>query len=391
MGLYYRYRPMSELSLKELMYDEMFFASVEESNDPYEGKVFFKFEKSQEKWKRLLEVAWTDVELASKEKYIEAFSDYLTKNSPLTFDEFQTLDFGTIKYDTTGELSIFNTVFHLIPTLKKFIDIYKPDRKYFVSFSKTPDNYLMWSHYANKHNGYCLIFRSIDGGIYQSHNSCRKVISRNTPNSFSPRMNYAIQPKFEMEEILYTDTETNIDAFLCFPGYVSGHKFKSDDERIAHCKQLQKHFLEKNSCWSYEQETRLLLHTPYAWLCGEKIEYSKHERLFHYDASQLVGIVLGYKMSKVDKQRIREIILEKIKKRYEFASGKDVRRFFDFVLFDAELSPLKRSVEIAPKEIYDGSKFLLPGDETFKKRFEEWEQGYCLEMKDKSGRKIKID
>ena len=90
---------MSELSLKELMYDEMFFASVEESNDPYEGKVFFKFEKSQEKWKRLLEVAWNDVELASKEKYIEAFSDYLTKNSPLTFDEFQTLDFRAVKYD----------------------------------------------------------------------------------------------------------------------------------------------------------------------------------------------------------------------------------------------------------------------------------------------------
>ena len=70
MGLYYRYRPMSELSIKELMYDEMFFASTEESNDPYEGKVFFKFEKSQEKWNRLLDVAWKNIEIPNKDKYI---------------------------------------------------------------------------------------------------------------------------------------------------------------------------------------------------------------------------------------------------------------------------------------------------------------------------------
>lgn len=34
----YRYRPFNQLSIKELIYDEIYFASGEESNDPYEGK-----------------------------------------------------------------------------------------------------------------------------------------------------------------------------------------------------------------------------------------------------------------------------------------------------------------------------------------------------------------
>ena len=36
--LYYRYRSGSELSVKELIYDELYFASRAECNDPYEGK-----------------------------------------------------------------------------------------------------------------------------------------------------------------------------------------------------------------------------------------------------------------------------------------------------------------------------------------------------------------
>lgn len=36
---YYRYRPATELAIKELIYDEMYFASEAECNDPYEGKM----------------------------------------------------------------------------------------------------------------------------------------------------------------------------------------------------------------------------------------------------------------------------------------------------------------------------------------------------------------
>ena len=48
MGLYYRYRSGSELSIKELIYDELYFASREECNDPYEGKTFATFSKDKD-------------------------------------------------------------------------------------------------------------------------------------------------------------------------------------------------------------------------------------------------------------------------------------------------------------------------------------------------------
>jgi len=56
--LYYRYRPGGELSLKELRYNEIYFSSAAESNDPYDGKVFLSYKFDRDKWKRLLELAW---------------------------------------------------------------------------------------------------------------------------------------------------------------------------------------------------------------------------------------------------------------------------------------------------------------------------------------------
>ena len=54
---YYRYRPATELAIKELIYDEMYFASEAECNDPYEGKIFARFEKDEGRWNRLINCA----------------------------------------------------------------------------------------------------------------------------------------------------------------------------------------------------------------------------------------------------------------------------------------------------------------------------------------------
>ena len=43
--------------MKELIYDEMYFSSVAESNDPYEGKLVAVFEKTPEHWDRLIKQA----------------------------------------------------------------------------------------------------------------------------------------------------------------------------------------------------------------------------------------------------------------------------------------------------------------------------------------------
>ena len=251
---------------------------------------------------------------------------------------------------------------------------------------------MLWSHYANNHKGYCLIFKTIDGKISQSSKNARNFVGRKTPKSFATSMGNNISTQFSMQDVIYCDEgETTVmDAFLCFPPYVAGKEF-SEEERAEHFAKLQSPFLEKGLCWEYERESRLLLTTPSAWLFGENFEYSSYERLFHYESTQLVGIILGAKMQESEKNRIREIVKDKVDGWYDFDVSKGEKRIFSFVLFEAELSLKKRNIDIFPKEIYTGTGVILDEDSEFKKAYEEWKKGRCIEWSEGYSKKTYID
>ncbi len=56
--LYYRFRTFSELTLKELLYNEMYFASPEECNDPFDSKTFYTFPSDKYRWSKLILLAF---------------------------------------------------------------------------------------------------------------------------------------------------------------------------------------------------------------------------------------------------------------------------------------------------------------------------------------------
>ena len=93
--LYYRYRPISELSLKELRYGEIYFSSAEENNDPYDGKVFLLYNFDEDKWKRLFERAWLNVKLPNEllSQIAMNLSKVVVKNNPKTYEDVQTFNF----------------------------------------------------------------------------------------------------------------------------------------------------------------------------------------------------------------------------------------------------------------------------------------------------------
>ena len=86
--LYYRYRPISELTLKELRYDELYFSSNAEKNDPYDGKVFLSYDFDKDKWQRFLECTWSRVfpkdKMDEMDKLTIPMSEYLADNPPST-------------------------------------------------------------------------------------------------------------------------------------------------------------------------------------------------------------------------------------------------------------------------------------------------------------------
>ena len=262
-------------------------------------------------------------------------------------------------------------------TIKKTMEDIRT-RTLIYCFSTRKDSILMWSHYANQHNGYCLVFKSLNGFLYQAKKSMRESI--NIGRNFCDKVHVSehIGPKFKFCDVIYGETSALIDPFLYFPQYVSKCKIANEQERLDFFEKLERHHLEKGACWEYEQESRLLLPNPMSWITGEKIEYTKHQRLFYYDFSQLVGVVFGSRMSQENRNRIKEIIDEKIESRLTAASSEDRR--FKFVYFQTKLSSKERKLELEPLEINSLSTHVKKTDATFDREYEEWKKGWCLEF-----------
>lgn len=77
--LYYRYRPMSSLTIKELIYDELYFSYPGELNDPLDGLITYEFHEDYPKWKRLLDYAWKDIPIDTTN-----IAEEFTKKSPVS-------------------------------------------------------------------------------------------------------------------------------------------------------------------------------------------------------------------------------------------------------------------------------------------------------------------
>ena len=386
MGLYYRYRSGSELSIKELIYDELYFASRAECNDPYEGKVFAKLEKDEELWNNLIRIALKFYEGNTVEYLIKRVVDFYISKAPLYLDELlkiQDAEIIGLGHEKMEKIVLKN----MHASIKEYVSLYFPAEQYFASFSKRNDNYLMWSHYANNHSGFCLVFRAIDGKIKQKSDWKKTRLSYMTPKSFSPSMTFSLPDVFEIKDIIYANEPQCLDGFMCFPASVSNDKYTLDEIQEFQ-KQYNSTYLQKHSVWDYEEEARVVLSSGIPWLTGERLSLSLQQRLFHYESTQLVGIVLGTKMPQSQKRRIKEIISDKVNRWYtQTAEEKIISKF---VLFEENLSEINREVIIEPMEIYDGGKPIDKSHKDFSRFYEEWKDGHALHFKVKGCSRIQI-
>ena len=386
--LYYRYRSGSELSIKELIYDEIYFCSASECNDPFEGKIFATLDLKQNQWEMLLKNALGHQRGLENEVFFKRLVMFFLERSPICIDQIININPEElfIKTDTDIEKNI---IFRMYNIVKKYIEIYMPDERYFASFSKSNDNILMWSHYANNHKGYCLVFRIKDNELCQAPFSKRTTVSFSTPNSFARSMSFSIGDSFKFRDIEYTESPDNFDAILCFPPNVGNREINElelDDFR----RKVDKLFFQKNIIWKYEQESRISISSGKSWLAGERLRLSPIQRLFHYDSTQLVGIILGAKMSIDQKARIKEIILGKVNQWFSNTYHEKDRIISDFVVFNEVLSRVGQEVKIVPEEIYTGTNKLKNDSEEFLNQFERWKNGWAIHFCGSSGSKIQV-
>lgn len=364
----------------------MYFCSPEECNDPFDSKTFYSFPNNIEKWANFILFALTPFRqsISISGEQLKAFTEYLCAKCPLTFDDTMSINlFDDFKTSSQEDKKIKEILSNQIPAISK---IYKPSTRYFVSFSKDWKELLMWSHYADKHKGFCLIFKSINKAIKQFGFKKKRQIRRKTPNAFAKEMSYEMPEEFKLIDIEYLGKVNPSDAFLHMPVAVSGEA-ENDEHRDRIRKEQESHYKQKGESWKYENEARLILSPPPPWLFREHFEYTSQERLFHYDPSHLVGIIYGSRMKEDEKERIREILKER--KEWDLYYPNYKRTDFNFVEFNATLSSNERIVNINPISILSYNR-ILKSDKEFERLYKEWQEGWGIEKDGSTSKRIRV-
>ncbi|WP_201167065.1 DUF2971 domain-containing protein [Halorhodospira halophila] len=311
----------------------------------------------------------------------DALARQMCSNGELTFDEATDLDYREMLRSSAG---IDNPIVQIAMAqcIYRAYETYKPEENYFVSFARVPDEPLLWSHYAGRHEGFCLVFRSVNSSIWQYKEGLKRSITRKTPRSFSPNISQGLPESFTIRDITYEEQPDYLNAFYRFPESVANVDLSEQERRDLASKQ-QKHYFTKSRSWEYECESRITLRSPASWLFGERVEYSRQERLFRFEPSQLVGVILGARASYETRERVLEIVAERGD---EVSASRDYKRtIFDCLVQQAELSTRGRQIVLKPTHIFGLGDCLTPENKGFEKRLSDWEKGCGLQFDGKRG------
>jgi len=216
----YKYRGYNTNSLSILINKKIWLATPESFNDPFDCNINFKSEINP-----------------------EAFSKYLDQTD---------ID---IDYNT------------FLKGLKEFRN--KDIKKFGVfSMSQINDNILMWSHYANQHEGFCIEF-------VRSSNNLLGDIEITRPVDYH----------FNYPEVEPLDSDGNIDHSI-----------------------FRKMLFTKAKNWSYEKEWRLTYD-----------EGNKEEQL----PADISSIIFGLRMPEEHKNTIRNILADQPNIRFQQATEEE--------------------------------------------------------------------
>ncbi|WP_214348057.1 DUF2971 domain-containing protein [Pseudomonas congelans] len=304
----FRYRASNLLSQKGLLYDEWYFASKEELNDPVDMQSDFHF--SAGGWFKLLDSLWTD------KNHVAVAAKYFSQLSPISYEKL-VIDFEKIRQDILEEafkservsLGEVKLLHDSLSKLLDLLDMYGPGSGYSVSFSRTSTSMLMWSHYAYSHTGFCLVYRPVNGRLSQcpTRKKDELLVSQNHSS--------CVPSEFKVEDIIYDNQIKPLDAYTLLPIVHTDSRFDSGDAQKQWHKEKNAQLLTKNICWAYEEECRLMLNQPGKWISGS-CTYDNLQRLFYYDFDQIVGVIFGARMSPTDKETLKKIISHKLKIKY---------------------------------------------------------------------------
>ncbi|TQE76544.1 DUF2971 domain-containing protein [Leptospira noguchii] len=305
----YRYREFNTVSLKELLYEEIYFSSQDELNDPLDYEFVLTIKKGQAHiHKFFVEPAFIHYQVAlqnAKDKIFNEIIEYLSSQL-LILNEIEDhipIEFlDTIFNNNNINYLIGRNIRNLI--INSYRNIF-PVNLRSVSFSKTCENPLLWTHYAGAHTGFCLIFN---------------------PEKKKLNLRKIGEEKFEQfscHNVKY-GSDIEIDISLMFNDkneFSDSHVFKKFLIEVQ-----QKGLLTKHASHSKEKEIRIFGNygTSYSIEPRHEPKIIKTNKIHYFDPGQFMGIVFGYRMKEIHKEEILTILNlnTKYKNYYIFQSVK---------------------------------------------------------------------
>lgn len=296
----YRYRGASALSLKEIIYNEIYFAYPDELNDPLDLGAELIINKDENfVYEFFLSDAFQSIHIPRNEKLpentkkvINEISRQYSKKTRNIKELFlrshktwlkEQLHSHDLKVDQFDRL--YNNLINIISNLL-------PSRLSSVSFSKNCKNPLLWSVYAEKHSGFCMIFSPSKDmlKIKESNNEDYKEFKIH-------KVNYSSDIDVDLSLMFNKEKEFDWDAL--------------DDKLFPEL--IKKALLTKNTNWYKESEFRIFKNISMCFSHLPKYLERKtsFERTCYFAPSQLVGVIFGYKMAVEKRNEIIKIFENK--------------------------------------------------------------------------------
>lgn len=326
----YKFRPLSEFLFKELYYNELYFASYPELNDPLDLTAKLNFKPKDAKVLDYLIYSLIKISIfPTYEEHIKGIditpSSNLTKFAKDMKKRLEFCDLLFSKIEFNSDLITYDAILEKLKPLAKKndfnfrYDAYEKEiqrlinvffqNSYSTSFSKTNSDFLMWSHYASKHESICLEFTLNDENLFPYIISGRRENNENKYFEQHSKWNVEYFMYWEMlHKVEYVKEISTINYFDFAPVFENEGDCDlmglSKSNWWGYAGELMKLFSTKTIDWKYEEEWRAIKIN----FNGEKFP---EDRIRHYPSEALSAIYFGIRTPDKVKERIFDIIKQR--------------------------------------------------------------------------------
>ena len=352
----YKYRPLSDFLFKELLYNEIYFASYDELNDPLDlsARIEFTLEK-EDQAKYLLNFILRqsidfftedDTEVENSQEVLKLLKEpsVIRKLEAQLFQELRNLKARQERIWIDDLTPIIDKLFRrdqfgfTISTLRFERELERLSKKflgnsYASCFSARNDNFLMWSHYASKHSGVCLEFELTNDNKFRYEIMWQRNLDAKDFQEFEIKGNtYADR----IHKVSYLQEQPFINFFDF--SYAFGNEYHVDLIRLSktwahkYAFMLEVAFSTKTIDWKYEQEFRLI-----------QINFDNKKepenRIRHFPIEALTAIYFGHRTPEQTKNRVFRLLHDKSEKIEFYESrltGGDKLNFEEWYLEEEE-------------------------------------------------------